>query len=86
MSKLDEILELGGQIDDAEDFYREGRAKMRKDLAELIMVANEHDGIAITKIAEELGKTRQAVYKLLVEVYGVRHPNMIRHNATKSHA
>ncbi len=53
------------------------RFKLKKEFADAVIKAQEYD-IPVSDIASKLGKSRQAVYKTIKDVYGVRFPNMIR--------
>lgn len=55
--------------------YHQQRKEKRKDIAELIEEAKHRSDLSVEDIAKHLGKSRQALNKALIDVFGVRHPD-----------
>lgn len=72
---LSQIAGLEKQIEDWDAQYLEGRKKLKKDLADLIERARFNSDLSVADIGKHLGKSRQAVNQLLIDVYGIRHPD-----------
>jgi len=66
-------------VDSEFEFLRKKQLEERKALkikfAHLFEEARLQAGISIIEVANKLGKSRQSVHQIILDVYGVRHPD-----------
>jgi mRNA-degrading endonuclease RelE of RelBE toxin-antitoxin system len=73
-AKLDSI---NSALDTLDETYRKDRDVLKEELAEALIEANEVD-IKVSEVASKFGKTRQALYRVIKDIYGIRHPDKAR--------
>lgn len=70
---LQQIDAVYDQIDLLETEYKRNYFYMKKQIAEIIERGKYEADLSIVDVANHLGKTRQAVHRIILEAYGVRH-------------
>jgi hypothetical protein len=71
---LSEISNLYEEIRKLDLEYNQSRVSLKKRLAEKIEEGRFESDLTVKNVADHLGIKRQTVNKVLIDVYGVRHP------------
>jgi predicted DNA-binding protein YlxM (UPF0122 family) len=75
---LSKIVEADKELNDLEQEYKAKRKLKKSKFVNAVLEA-QHNDVTMPEIVNKLGKSRQAIYKWIKEIRGVRYPEMNRY-------
>lgn len=72
---LEAASEIYTQIEQLDSDYNEARTALKESLAKTIEEGRFETDLSVKDFADELGVKRQTVNRILISVFGIRHPD-----------